>query len=93
MNARSRSLTLGTFLALAAGCGGQGEAAPEPGGEVSVVSEVDQAVVTAKAIRANPVAADSILAAHGLTREGFDSLMYDVAADTARSRVYTEAMR
>lgn len=47
----------------------------------------------ARAIQANPAATDSILAAHRLTGAGFDSLMYDVAADSALARAYTEAMR
>jgi hypothetical protein len=54
---------------------------------------VDQAVALAQAIRAMPGAADSILAAHGLTRPGFDSLMYAIAADSAMARAYTEAIR
>jgi hypothetical protein len=55
-------------------------------------SDVDPAVAVAQAIKANPAATDSILAAHGLTRDGLDSLMYDVAADARRARAYTEAM-
>jgi hypothetical protein len=53
---------------------------------------VDLAVVTAQAMQAKPTATDSILGAHGLTRAGFDSLMYDVAADPALARTYADAM-
>lgn len=92
MNARSRSLIWGAALALMAGCGGSGEDAPGAAAGASTPSGVDPAVAVAQAIRANPTATDSILAAHGLSRGGFDTLMYDVAADAERARAYTEAM-
>lgn len=62
---------------------------------LSVVSlaDLDRSVTVARAIRAMPGAADSILTAHGLTRSGFDSLMFAIAADSALARVYTESIR
>jgi hypothetical protein len=54
---------------------------------------VDHAVAVAQAVRAHPTAADSILAAHDLTRGEFDALLYDIAADSALARAYTEAIR
>ena len=93
MNARSRGLIGGAVLVLAAGCGGPGEAPSGAAAGAPTQSEVDPAVAVAQAVRANPAAADSILAAHGLTRDGFDSLMYDVAADAQRAQAYAEAMR
>ena len=45
----------------------------------------------ANAIAANPAAADSILTAAGHTRESFQRLMYDIAADSALSAVYAAA--
>jgi hypothetical protein len=93
MNARTRWLALGAALILAAACSRpEGNASGEPRG-ASTTTAVDRAVAVARAIQANPAAADSILAAHGLTRAGFDSLMYDVAADSALARAYTEAIR
>ena len=47
--------------------------------------DVARAVTIARAIEANPAAIDSILTAHGLTRAGLDSMMYAIAADSARN--------
>ncbi len=93
MNARIRALACGTALILAAACSRPGEEAASAPSGVPALSAVDRAVATAQAIQAKPAAADSILAAHGLTRAGFDSLMYEVAADPALAQAYTEAMR
>ncbi|MDP2957697.1 MAG: hypothetical protein Q8N53_14825 [Longimicrobiales bacterium] len=93
MNARIRTLACGTALILVAACGRPGqEEASVPAG-ASATAAVDRAVATAQAIQAKPAAADSILAAYGLTRAGFDSLMYEVAADPEQAKAYTEAMR
>jgi hypothetical protein len=89
MNAPLRRLALGTALILAAACGrSDGRTAG-----ASAMTPVDRAVAVAQAIQARPTAADSILAAHGLTRDGFDALLYDIAADSAWARTYTEAIR
>lgn len=93
MSARSRGLIWGVALALGGGCGGAGEAASGDAAEARSPSNVDPAVTVAQAIRANATATDSILVAHGLTRDGFDSLMYDVAEDARRAQAYAEAMR
>ena len=93
MNGRVRWWALGAAMLLAGGCGPRGEEAAEAEGNSSVMAEVDRAVATAQAIQAKPAAADSILAAHGLTRAGFDSLMYAVAADPALALAYAEGMR
>ena len=45
----------------------------------------------ANAIAANPSAADSILKAGGHTRESFEALMYEIAADSAMSAAYAAA--
>jgi hypothetical protein len=94
MSTRFRRLSFGTALILAAACsrsGGEASAAADEG--ASAIALVDRAVAVALAIRTNPAAGDSILAAHGLTRAAFDSLMYDVAADSALARAYAEAIR
>ena len=49
------------------------------------------AAVTADAIAANPAAADSILSAAGYSRESFDKLMFEIAADSAMSAAYAGA--
>jgi len=90
MNARIRWLAFGTALILAAACSRPGG---EAAGGASAMTAVDHAVAAAHAIQANPAATDSILAAHGLTRARFDSLMYEVAADSALARAYTEAIK
>ena len=55
--------------------------------------DVTLAVELARAIEANPAAADSILATRGVTRAGLDSLMYAIAADSAKAAAYTAALR
>jgi hypothetical protein len=55
--------------------------------------DVRRAVTVARAIEASPAAVDSILAAHGLTRAGLDSLMYAIAADSAKAAAYSAALR
>jgi hypothetical protein len=77
-------------LILGAACG---RAPDQAARRAPVETAADRAVIVARAIRANPAAADSILAAHGLTRAGLDSLMYEIAADSALARAYTEATR
>ncbi len=49
------------------------------------------AAATADAIAANPSAADSILGAAGFTRDSFDKLMFEIAADSAMSAAYAGA--
>jgi len=93
MNARTVRWAIGAVLILAAACGGpEGEATGARGG-ASAMTAVDLAVMTAQAVQANPAVADSILVAHGLTRAGFDSLLYSLAADSALAREYSEAIR
>lgn len=45
----------------------------------------------ANAIAANPAAADSILRANDHTRESFEKLIWEIAADSAMSAVYAAA--
>ena len=54
---------------------------------------VDRAVAVYRGLEAHPAAAESVLTAHGLTRAGLDSLMYDIAADSARAAAYAAAIR
>jgi hypothetical protein len=96
MNPRLRAVALGLMTIVAVGCGRPApEAAGGAGdaGGASTLTMVDRAASVARAIQADGAAADSILAAHGLTRAGFDSLMYEIAADSALARAYAEAIR
>jgi hypothetical protein len=56
-------------------------------------ADVDRAVAVVKGIEANRAAAESVLAAHQLTADGFDSLMYRIAADSAKAAAYAAAIR
>lgn len=85
MNARIRRLAIGATLSVAAACGREQAE--------SAMTSFDHAVAAANAIQAMPERTDSILAAHGLTRAGFDALMYEIAADSSKARAYTQAIR
>lgn len=99
MNAHIRGLALLAAVTMAAACGRpEAPAAEAPGARVTEsggvsLADLDRSVTVARAIRAMPNAADSILAANGLTRPGFDSLMYAIAADSALARAYAESIR
>ena len=90
MNPSIRRWAFGTALILAPACGRPGGQAAS---EASTVTVLDHAVAVTRAIRATPAATDSILAAYGLTRAEFNDLMYEVAADSALARRYTEAIK
>jgi hypothetical protein len=53
---------------------------------------VELAVAIHRGIEANPAAAESVLTANGLTAASLDSLMYEIASDSARSAAYTKAI-
>lgn len=93
MSARMRGLGIGLILLLAGACSRPAEEPADVALGSAVMTPLDRAVSVARAIQAAPAAADSILAAHGLTRAGLDSLLYAIAADSALARAYTEAMR
>ena len=56
--------------------------------DTTVAGRARSAAAVANAIAAKPAGADSILRAAGYTREEFEQLMYDIAADSAMSAVY-----
>lgn len=88
-------LAAAALMVAACGTGQQqaeSEPAAAPAAEV-LPPEVQKAVAVARGLETNPAAADSILAAHGLTPAGLDSLMYLIAADSALSAAYTNALR
>jgi hypothetical protein len=98
MNGRILVLS-GAVLLVAAACRGGGEAAKQEDTSAPITQQaalppdVQLAATVARAIDAAPASADSILSAHGLTRDGLDSLMYAIAADSAKTAAYTAARR
>ncbi|HSE27116.1 MAG TPA: hypothetical protein VLA95_02710 [Gemmatimonadales bacterium] len=97
----TRKLLLPAVLLLAGACA-KGErtegamldsaAAMAPAG-ASADAGVERAVAVYRGIEANPAAAESVLTAHGLTAATLDSLIYEIAADSARAAAYTDAIR
>lgn len=86
-----RILWLGAALLLAAtGCARGGEQADTAAAGAPADRAVAAAAV-ANAIAANPTLADSILSAAGYTPDGFQQLMYEIAADSAMSAAYAAA--
>jgi len=82
-------LLIGCCL-IVAGC-----AAPEPeqAAQSTVAADatndvVQRAVEIARAIEADPDAAERILEDHGLTVEQFEQMMYDISADPDLSKAY-----
>lgn len=57
----------------------------------STADRARSAATVANAIAANPARADSILQAAGYTRDSFQAVMYEIAADSAMSAVYAAA--
>ena len=57
----------------------------------STADRARNAAAVANAIAANPARADSILQAAGYTRDSFQAVMYEIAADSAMSAVYAAA--
>jgi hypothetical protein len=89
-----RSFLMIALVATAA-CGGAKEEAPAAADVTAeaptLPPDVNQAITLSNAIAANPAAADSIFAANNLTAAGFDALLYNIAADSAKSRLYNAA--
>jgi hypothetical protein len=54
---------------------------------------VERAVAVYRGIEAHPAAAESVLTANGLTAATLDSLIYEIAADSARAAAYSSAIR
>ena len=92
MNPRLRRLAYGSAatLILATACGRERDGSAR---DPSAMTPFDHAVAAAKAIQTNPARTDSILGAHGFTRARFDTLMYEIAADSALARTYTAAIQ
>jgi len=76
--------TLVAALLLAA-CGGK----PVPPG----ADDVAGIAAIASEVKAEPAKADAILQQHGLDRATFEALLYQVAADPAKSKTYAGALK
>ncbi|MDT8368513.1 MAG: hypothetical protein RQ745_04860 [Longimicrobiales bacterium] len=62
---------------------------PQAEAEAATVPEwVTRVAVIANAIEDRPAAFDSILTAHDMTREAFESRIYDIAADPVLTAAY-----
>ena len=88
----------GTALFVVACRGGGGDVTQEDTAapitqQPALDPDVQLAATVARAIDAAPASADSILSALSLTREGLDSLMYRIAADSVKSAAYAAARR
>ena len=88
------STLMAALLLATVGCAGSEKkddttalaAAPAP-------SRARTAASVANAIEANPAGADSILRAAGYTRDSFQQVMYEIAADSAMSAEYAAAKK
>lgn len=96
-----RTMLIGAAALLAGACG---KGAPADGAMADSAAAmemaapaadpgVERAVAVYRAIQANPSAAESVLSAHQLTVASLDSLMYEIAADSARAAAYAAATR
>lgn len=85
---RYLTISAAALCALAACRGGGRRDDTARAAAMSPADSARAAARTANAIAANPAAADSILAASGYTRDGFQEFMYRVAGDSAMSAAY-----
>ena len=86
----TRMTQSGALLLLVAALGCDKRA--ESGETTGAGTDVDRAVAVVKGIEANQASAESVLAAHQLTADGFDSLMFVIAADSAKAAAYARAV-
>jgi hypothetical protein len=96
MSATWRLMPILALLAMFTACGETADRPAEtdrlPDAE-PVPEWVSHVAAVADAIEARPIAVDSILQAHDMTRAVFDSLLYEVAADPTLTAAYEEARR
>ena len=88
-----RVLYLGLAALLAVSACAKSDKTADAAAEVtsSATDRARGAALTANAIAASPMAADSILTAAGHTQASFQKLMYEIAVDSALSAAYTSA--
>ncbi len=85
-----KKLLIASLVALAA-CGSAPK--PEPAETETVAADVTLALAIARGIDNAPAAVDSVLIANGVTRTGFDSLLYRIAENGTLSAQYTAGRR
>ena len=86
------SLLIATLI-LGLGCAGSETGSRSDSTETSQVDErVALAAEIARAVEANPEAAEEILASHDVTLEQFEAMMYDISADPGMSKAYEAAL-
>jgi hypothetical protein len=88
MTMRTLSIGVGVVLVLSACARADKPANTTDTAPPPALNRAEGAALTANAIAANPTAADSILKANGHTADGFQKLMYEIAADSAMSADY-----
>jgi hypothetical protein len=100
MNRRLMLVSVGLLLVGACAKGEQAETAMADSAAAMMAPAaatadpgVEKAVAVYRGLEANQGAVDSVLAANGLTTEGLDSLMYEIASDSARAVAYSNAIR
>ncbi len=96
MSGRIQVLVCSALLVTACGGGepedtAQVDSAASSARQADMPEDVRLALTVARAIDATPSKADSILSANGLTVERLDSLMYVIAADSAKTAAYEGA--
>jgi hypothetical protein len=82
------------FVFAGIGCAGPEQAQPASSGAQTKPGpeKVELAAEIAREIQKAPGDADAILEKHGTTREEFEELLYEIAADPELSRAYREAV-
>jgi hypothetical protein len=91
MTMRTLSIGLGLAFALSACARAEKPSSATDSAPPPAANRAQGAALIANAIAANPTAADSILKANGQTADGFQKLMYEIAADSAMSAEYARA--
>lgn len=85
-----RTAMLAAAALLVVACGGK-RGASDTTAAANSNDPVQLAVAVKRGIDASPGKADSVVSAHGLTPEGYDSLMYKIASDSALRAQYAAA--
>lgn len=70
------------LLPLAAGCGQK-----DPG-----VQKVDTAVAIAKALEKSPASGDAVLKEHGLTKQEYQKLVFEITGDEKLNALYHQGL-
>jgi hypothetical protein len=92
MNRACLSLLVAT-LVLSLGCAGSDSGPVTESPETSQVDErIALAAEIARAVEADPDAAEEILASHDITIEQFEEMMYEISANPELTKAYEAAL-